>query len=232
MKNQFNVHRGSSSTAQESYDGASAFGERRPEHTWRFVNDVERLLGGNGEPDPLFFVQSWTLGVPAAVEKWQQRQHAQADDESLDHGYRETDSIEIASFVQARESYPEFVFSARDTANAGRYDAGWSLQSAENPAAQTQGQAARESDAFAEECECSQDAIHPMTQDGACQLLRVTATSTQKQIRAAYRRKVSQWHPDQFESRTKEVRLLATEQMAAINEAYRLLRSGLLQKSA
>jgi DnaJ like chaperone protein len=67
-----------------------------------------------------------------------------------------------------------------------------------------------------------------MTQYRACQLLGVTSNSTQRQIKAAYRRKVSQWHPDRLESRTKEVRLLATEQMAAINEAYRLLRNGLI----
>ena len=66
-----------------------------------------------------------------------------------------------------------------------------------------------------------------MTQDRACQLLGVTATSTQKQIKAAYRRKVSQWHPDRLENRTNEVRQLATKQMAMINEAYRLLRNGL-----
>ena len=102
------------------------------------------------------------------------------------------------------------------------------IGSPEDSATQTQDQAQRESDAFAEECDCRQDAIHPMTHHRACQLLGVTSTSTQRQIKAAYRRKVSQWHPDRLESRTKEVRLLATEQMAAINEAYRLLRGGLI----
>ena len=67
-----------------------------------------------------------------------------------------------------------------------------------------------------------------MSQHRACQLLGVTSTSTQRQIKSAYRRKVGQWHPDRLESRTTEVRLLATEQMAAINEAYRLLRGGLI----
>jgi DnaJ like chaperone protein len=67
-----------------------------------------------------------------------------------------------------------------------------------------------------------------MTLQRACQLLGVTATSTLKQIKAAYRRKVSQCHPDRLEDRANEVRQLATEQTAAINDAYRLLRSALI----
>jgi hypothetical protein len=230
MKSQFNVDRACCSTAQESYDGASAFGERRPKHTWQFVDDVERLLGDNAEPDTLFFVESWTVGVPAAIENWQQRRLEQADHNSLNRGYREPDGIETASFVQENALYAEFLSSARAAANPVRYNAGWSQKSPEESATQIQDQAPRESDAFAEESEGSQDAIHPMTQHRACQLLGVTSTGTQRQIKAAYRRKVSQWHPDRFESRAKEVRLLATEQMAAINEAYCLLRSGLALK--
>ena len=67
-----------------------------------------------------------------------------------------------------------------------------------------------------------------MTQHRACQLLGVTATNTQKQIKAAYRRKVSQWPHDRLENRANEVHQLATKQMAAINDAYRLLRSALI----
>ena len=47
------------------------------------------------------------------------------------------------------------------------------------------------------------------------------------EIRAAYRRKVSQWHPDRLDRRSEDVRQRATAQMAAINEAYRLLCSGI-----
>jgi len=232
MKSQFNVDRASCSTAQQSSDGPSALAPVRPGHTWQFVDDVQGLLGNDAEPDPLFFVQSWTLGVPAAIENWQQRRLEKADHKSLNRGYREPDGIETAPFEQESALYAEFLSSARAAANVERCEAGWSQRSPEDSATQTQKQAPRESDAFAEECEGSQDAIHPMTQRGACQLLGVTATSTQKQIKAAYRQKVSQWHPDRLENRTEEVRLLATEQMAAINEAYRLLRDGLLYRSA
>jgi DnaJ family protein C protein 3 len=60
-----------------------------------------------------------------------------------------------------------------------------------------------------------------MTQLRACRLLGVNAGSTREQVRAAYRRMASQWHPDR---RTDEVGRVANERMAAINEAYRLLR--------
>jgi curved DNA-binding protein CbpA len=40
----------------------------------------------------------------------------------------------------------------------------------------------------------------------------------------------SQWHPDRLQSRTEEMRRFATDQMAAINEAYSVLRNGLPQE--
>jgi curved DNA-binding protein CbpA len=43
---------------------------------------------------------------------------------------------------------------------------------------------------------------------------------------------VSQWHPDRLERGTDDARRRATEQMSAINSAYRLLRNGLLQQTA
>jgi curved DNA-binding protein CbpA len=54
----------------------------------------------------------------------------------------------------------------------------------------------------------------------------VAATSTRNEIKAAYRRVVNQIHPDRLEDRDEGVRRLANDQMAEINEAYRLLCSG------
>jgi DnaJ-class molecular chaperone len=65
-----------------------------------------------------------------------------------------------------------------------------------------------------------------MTRQRACRLLGVTADDTREQIKTAYRRMASQWHPDRLERRTEEARQLATEQMAAINEAYSVIRDG------
>jgi DnaJ-class molecular chaperone len=69
-----------------------------------------------------------------------------------------------------------------------------------------------------------------MTECRAREILGVTATSTRRQIKAAYRQMVSSWHPDRLECRTEEVRQFATAKMVAINAAYRLLRSAPPQK--
>jgi curved DNA-binding protein CbpA len=51
-------------------------------------------------------------------------------------------------------------------------------------------------------------------------------------VRSAYRRLVSLWHPDRLQQADVELRELATERMAEINEAYHLLRESELAKSA
>jgi hypothetical protein len=71
-----------------------------------------------------------------------------------------------------------------------------------------------------------------MTVGRAHQLLGTTTTSSREQIRSAYRRKVSEWHPDRLQYVSEAGRECATQQMAAINEAYRLLRTVLLQDAA
>jgi DnaJ family protein C protein 3 len=59
----------------------------------------------------------------------------------------------------------------------------------------------------------------------AMRLLGLTAASTREQVRAAYRRMAGEWHPDRVAGRAEGVRRAATEQMAEINEAYRVLRA-------
>ena len=68
--------------------------------------------------------------------------------------------------------------------------------------------------------------------DCACRILGVTLASTREQIRSAYRRRVSQCHPDHLQRATEEVRKLATQQMAELNDAYRLLCAVLPQQAA
>ncbi len=67
--------------------------------------------------------------------------------------------------------------------------------------------------------------IQPLTPSLARQLLGVAADSAPEQIRSAYRRMVGQWHPDRLQFMTEEVRQIATDRMAEINAAYRLLRN-------
>jgi curved DNA-binding protein CbpA len=71
-----------------------------------------------------------------------------------------------------------------------------------------------------------------MTHQHACRLFGVSANTTLEQLRSAYRRMVTQCHPDRLGPATEEAHQRATDQMAAINEAYRLLRTHLPLKSA
>jgi len=240
MQNQFHVDRGSCSTAQESYHGLPALEPNQPGRTWQFVDDFQNHMGDNSEPDPLFFVETWTLGMAAAIENFKQRRQL-ADREPQSQTFRDPDSSKTLSFVQDGAVYVDFLSSACASASAGRGDACWSQPSPEEPSAQTrnhstQGQETQSPDtqdrsAFASDCG-SVKLLYPMTQISACQFLGVPPTSTPKQIKAAYRQMVSQWHPDRFEFQAEEVRQRATEQMAAINDAYHLLRSELMQESA
>ena len=62
-----------------------------------------------------------------------------------------------------------------------------------------------------------------LTLERARRILGVAADSTRDQIKAAYRQLASRYHPDRHTAESDEQRRLATERMASINEAYRLL---------
>jgi hypothetical protein len=229
MKNQFHVDRGSCATSQESYHGLPALEPNQPGRAWQFVDDFQGRMGDDSEPDPLFFVETWTLGMAAAIENFKQRRHGMADREPR-NAFRDPDSSKTLSFVQDGAVYVDLLSSACASASAEFGDAGWSRPSPEEPYAQAQSYSTQEQSAFASDSS-SPMPVYPLTQLSACQFLGVTPTSTPKQIKAAYRQMVSQWHPDRFEFQTEEVRQRATEQMAAINEAYHLLCKGLMQES-
>jgi len=177
----------------------------------RFANDLQSLLGADAEPDSIFMEESWTLGVSAAAENLQRRRRGQADRERQNLSFRELNNLGSIFLVQESDWSTESLLSERTAAIAGQY-AGWSEGS------------------FGDEC--AAEIVHPMTGAQASQVLGVDAGSTREQIKTAYRRMVSQWHPDRLEGSGEAVRRSATEKMAAINEAYRLLCHGLMQEAA
>jgi len=63
-------------TVQEICEAIPDLETNRSELAGQFANG---LLGDDSDPDPLFFEESWTLGVAAAVEHFQQRQKNQKE---------------------------------------------------------------------------------------------------------------------------------------------------------
>jgi DnaJ-domain-containing protein 1 len=166
------------------------------------------------------------------MKNWKRRQQVQADRERQSIRPRGFDSQGTSSFMQERAWYAEHFSPAQAAIIAEQTGAGCSAQPREEPAAQTEYQAPREWERTAGQSEIRPEVTYSMTPRRARRLLGVTATSTGEQIKTAYRRMASQWHPDRLERGTEQVRRMATEQMAAINEAYSLLRSSSRQQTA
>jgi hypothetical protein len=181
------------------------------------------LPGDDPETDPLFFEESWTLGAAAAAGRWRQRQKEPENCECQRRAIREFNSVGTLAFVQDRERYAERFSMARPATASGHQDSDWLPPFFAEPFTQTENQAPQGWETFAEE-NSRPRTTHSMTRQHARHLLGVTAASTREQIKAAYRRMASQWHPDRLKCRTEEARHLATEQMAAINEAYSIIR--------
>lgn len=232
MAGQFHARRVSRSTRQEDCDVLPAFEPDCPAQPCQFVDDFQQLMGDDFEPDPLFFVECWTVGKSAAARNFQQRRQEPAESERPSYAFHDVYSTSNPSFLQQDELQAEMPYAASAAAGARRCSSEWRRPSSEEPSARAQDENSQPGETFAEPPDSRLETIQPMTLKSACRLLGVTATSTRKEIRTAYRKMASQWHPDRLQFRTERVRRFATEQMAAINEAYHLLRSHFSQEPA
>jgi hypothetical protein len=223
MEGYFQADRGSCTTMQNGHAAMPPIELNRPELARQFADQMEQVLGDDSEPDPLFFVESWTIGVPAAVQNLQLRRQRQQDQQRQSHVFNRFHNLRTLSFIQERGIDTEFLSSFGATGTADSYVAGLPPQSDEMPAVTAQSRLSQESGAVFEEFDRIKEATSPLTLQGARRLLAVTTTSTREQIRAAYRRMASSYHPDRLVSGTETERQLGTDRMAAINEAYRLL---------
>ena len=70
------------------------------------------------------------------------------------------------------------------------------------------------------------EANRAVSQNEAYELLGVRPGYTTVELAAAYRRKISQWHPDKLDSMADELKAFATRRTAQINEAYQRLKQG------
>jgi DnaJ-domain-containing protein 1 len=219
MAREFELELGYYAPAQELQQVAPTPEPKPQLKPWQFVSDFQQMVGEESEPDPLFFVETWTLGAAAAMENFRQRQLQKSGHDARATMFRQFSNlahrfVELEKEASSDQLRPAQIIEERQKAHRGT-------------SAQPQLSASQEWASFAEEFVSVEETAQPMTQDHARRLLGVTVKSTHEQLRAAYRRMVTDWHPDRLGARTEKVRQQATEKMAVINEAYRLLRDTL-----
>lgn len=170
------------------------------------------ILGEHSEPDTQFFVESWTFGVNAATENFQAR-HQPPRPQAFNNTTFRTFDFSVPLFVEEMETRdPRASFSARfSAAFKNAYGVSSSTPPKQSPTPQpdtpftahTPGQ--------------------PLSTEDACRILGVSDTSTQTQIKTAYRQLVRRYHPDRFPHSSESERRIATDRMISINQAYHLL---------
>jgi DnaJ-domain-containing protein 1 len=158
------------------------------------LTQIERVLGEEVEPDAAFFVDSWSLGVAAASENLARRQQEQKQRQS-----RALGGVPLSSFVPFFMTEPVPVVPERPRSMNSDDARAW------------------------EEEEIEPVVTSPLTFEAACGLLGVNVSSTRDQIKTAYRKMASRYHPDRFACAGTRERQIAGDRMAAINEAYRFL---------
>lgn len=178
-----------------------------------FLTRIEQALGEGTEPDAAFFVDSWTVGVAAASENFLRRNEEQ---EGREHNMPMWDAISSCAsfFVGSVEASVEAAWPLHQPRVGNRLtaDPRWRCDEEEND-----WQAAEEA-----------EMAGSLSVEAACRMLGVSATSTREQIRAAYRRMASRYHPDRLAGAGDREQKLASDRMASINQAYRLLCAALI----
>jgi hypothetical protein len=217
MEGQFNVEFDFPTAPQEDFTSFSTLDSSSPMPGSHFASDIRNLVGEETEPDPLFFVESWTLGASRAAENLKQRRQPHSDFQPQSHTFDQYNQLGAEFFVQQSWQYAQFR-SSRPAAARPPYAEGFATH---------QRQASHDrSEAFTGDHDSGEQPNQPMTRQLALQILGVTATSTQGEIKSAYRHLVNEWHPDRFEGQADRARQLATAKMSAINKAYQFLRTG------
>jgi DnaJ-domain-containing protein 1 len=202
-------------SARKAQRRASAAQPTAAEAVAPFLAQIEQTLGMETMPDSEFFIDSWTVGFAAASQNFLRRQ------ERLTTRAHELPAWHTFSFT------PRFVEKAEASAAAA-----WPLR--EDRADERSTADLRWVDDEKEDDWLGPDEVEiegPPTRESACRVLGVAVTSTQEQIRSAYRKMASRYHPDRLAHGDAREKRLASDRMASINEAYRLLNKGVAEPS-
>jgi len=214
---------------QTVLDSSPAVEPNRDGQAWPLAEEIQRMMGADAQPDPLFFEESWTLGAAAAAENLRRRRRQQAEFVSTGVAFGEFDNLGAQAYVQQVAWWTDDSAAANNNATAA--SAVWPLWRGEKPA-ECKEDDPQDWEPFVAVEDCQWTAGELMSMPLACRLLGVQADSSWAQIKTAYRRKAGQWHPDRMQHRSEEARRRANDQMIAINQAYGLLREQRMQQAA
>lgn len=188
----------------------------------RLASQIRELLGEDGELEASFLEECWASGLSVTSGRGGRKRDQDAENVG-DVTFAELSTVGSFFSSQARlmDDRPAYACPA---SSMDSYTAAWLRDPLEAFASRTEDQAPVHDSAGYKTRAYDTGTLGPMTYQRACELLSVSDDSTGTQIRAAYRRLVSEWHPDRLQQSGERVRAFATKQMAAINEAYHLLR--------
>ena len=172
-----------------------------------FLVQMEQILGEKSTPDAAFLVDSWTVGIAAAAENFHRRHVELKRSEQEIHIWN---SFSFTPLILTQEE------PLAEVARPLRKVSVEEDSTLDPPRISDEEENQRQ---MRDEIEL----VCPLTPESACQVLGVGATSTRNQIRAAYRKMASRYHPDRRARGEAREQKLASDHMAYLNEAYRLL---------
>jgi hypothetical protein len=171
------------------------------------------VLGDDADPDPLFFVETWTFGVDAATRNLHARRHTSEPHEAHATTFQSFNFFTPVTFIE--ES-----MSASTSTMPSAFSSAWK-EAYGAPASAAHTSAPNNAAPFS-----STDLSQPLTAELACRTLGIATSSSRRQIKAAYRQLVWRYHPDRLEYSTEHDQRIATDRMTSINAAYHLLCGG------
>jgi hypothetical protein len=202
--------------ARRCVSSSSTSGSGNPCNAPAFVSQIEEILGANCGPDPLFFVESWSVGIFPATQNLHARREAATRDFEAS-SFRPFD-FSVPLWIEEEETRDLHSFSSISAAWRDAYG----VCGSSSPAS-----AIQQDDAAFNACPAGK----PLTPEIARRVLGLGAMSTRDEIKTAYRRLVRRYHPDRLELVSERERRIATERMISINEAYHLLSGASLLES-
>jgi hypothetical protein len=213
-------------TDDSSYSTADLFcggepAEALPVSSSCLASQIRELLGEDCELEARFLEESWASGRPVTAARYRSKRGQVTEN---DKGVTSAELSTVGSFFFMQANGLKGDRPAYPARSMNSYTAAWLRDPLEEFASRTEDQASVHDSASYKRHAYDTGTSGSMTYLRACELLSVSEDSTVTQIRAAYRRMVSEWHPDRVEQSGERVRAFATKQMAAINEAYHLLR--------